>query len=365
MQSSSASLVGVARAVAGEWKPWQRLLCSYNCADQSRSPALPAPQTRLPGYQGFGGWRGQDAWCGWLYGAFTELCDKARIDLWRHRESVQQMAAPFLVVQNLSHSDSKWPETCMVLITVLDDSKFSETESGALCYDGDPVWSREISKKYWSGARRSYFDVRTDSTADEISRGQFWNGSGIFALLDARNLESSEWRCCDWITLQLLQRQVQTLCSPRGMSAEENDDWRWIVVSFASASAEYVTRLQSYMTLLRETACKFIAAKPWPLLKDGWVVEDRVWRLRFNPPQFARRLLRLPCTSRRLHRLRVLRKRKTRDRDRHRPRRTRAAAAGGAECSSEAWIQRAGMCRGGAPLRKETVVEESLAGCSS
>ena len=89
------------------------------------------------------------------------------------------------------------------------------------------------------------------------------------------------------------------------------------------------------------------------------------WRLCFNPPQFARRLLRLPCASRRLHRLRVLRKRITRDRDRHRPRRTRAAAAGGAECSSEAWIQRAGMCRGGAPLRKETVVEESLAGCSS
>ena len=259
-------------------------------------------QKRRQGLQVFGGWRGQADWFGWLYGCHTELWDEASIDLWRHHDSVQQMAGPFLVVQNLPHSDSKRPDTCMVLIAVLDDKEFSRTASGALAYAGRPVWSREISRKY-SGVIRNYYDIQTEPTADEIELGQFGGGCPIFTLVDAQNLESSEWRGCDWITLQLLQRQVETLSS-RFMSAEEGDRWRWMVVHFASVHPEYVKQLRIYTTLLRTTACKFIAVTPWPLLTHGQVVEDRQWRLGFNTSHNATRRHHLSCPSRRLRLLR-------------------------------------------------------------
>ena len=269
-------------------------------------------QRRRQGYQCFGGSARQDCWYGWLYGAFSEVWDECRIDLWTHRNSVQQMAGPFFVVQNLDHSDTKQPETCLVLIVVLDDSLFSPGEAGTVIYDGHPVWSAELARKYSSRCLEcySYSALPVPCATDDIRVGQVWWDRSIFVLLDVQNLRCDDWRGVDWITIAMLRHQVETLCS-RTMSTQEHRDLRWSVVSFASADATYISRLQSYMELVKETECLFIASKPWPLLEHGHVVYSREWRLRFNSVGARKRPKpRTAKSGRRLHLLRLVREKR-------------------------------------------------------
>ena len=209
----------------------------------------------------------------WVHGACTELFDEANFDLYAHRSAVRCVYGPFFVVQDLSHRSLRYPETCLVMIAVVQDAHFEAHPNGIVTYANVPMWSREIARRMLP---IGYADPEDSPSMEDMRHGQFVYEDPVFALRDVSHLSASEWRACDWITLSLMHGALQDIIC----HLEHWPGSCWTLFHFGSVNAEYVQDMNKVLCLARRH-CPHLGPAPLPLATGmGQTHQSLPWRLK-------------------------------------------------------------------------------------